>query len=203
MATSRYNESVNYFNGWLKEATQKSLEDLTLPRRQDRTLCICCRLVLQKASFFFCPEPLERPHDLVTFKHYSEFEFLVESSRTCSLCYLLMYSLKHERGDLRMPGPDATYSNGLLELSALRRHNKMPTPMEIWFSDDGSSDEVVLDNSRQLQIICGEADKARWDGTSIHWASAAGEIHTIFSFEFEVTHMLNFRLLCSSLSFEN
>ena len=162
--------------------TSGFLQNLTVydSRRQHGGLCVCCRVILRKASSFFDQKVL--PDSFTTFDHYPQFEFLLESSRTCGLCYLFMYSLRHEKGDMRISYTD--FPNALLELSAMRRLKDVDTSMTIWFEDECSSGKAILPDSRQFRILCGIFEEPQWNGTSICWLPFAGKADPNFLFKF-------------------
>ncbi|KAH6714708.1 hypothetical protein BKA61DRAFT_723601 [Leptodontidium sp. MPI-SDFR-AT-0119] len=108
---------------------------------------------------------------MLIFDHYPQFEFLLESGLTCGLCYLFIYSLKHETGDLKVSYNE--FLNPLLELSAMRRMKDLPTPIQVVFVFDHDSKETILPNSHSFQITCGIEDGPQWAGPSICWSPIA------------------------------
>lgn len=178
MTGSPYDISVDSFNKWLAQATSRSLRDLSIGPRHEWKLCVSCRIILQKASSFFSPHNFDLPRELcnmLIFDHYPQFEFLLESGLTCGLCYLFIYSLKHETGDLKVSYNE--FLNPLLELSAMRRMKDLPTPIQVVFVFDHDSKETILPNSHSFQITCGIEDGPQWAGPSICWSPIAGKTH--------------------------
>jgi len=154
----------------LERPTERQLDSLTNYRLRGWELCVCCRVMANKASRFLGQDNGDSLQPL-SYLHYGHIESLLESSYNCGLCNILVYSLKHGESPhqttrLRLP-------NRLSEIVAESRLLGIDTPITVEFRTQGASFGTRLPNRRFFVASCG-SQEIYWYGTNMSWASLPG-----------------------------
>jgi len=161
---------------WLEQEASRPLHEVQAYALMGWRICGVCQAVMQKASSFLNSTELEANRSLDC-SHYPSIDALLESSDTCGLCNLFLYSLKHVEQPEQVARllPKCTLKGRLQEMIVLRIVLELPTTIVVKFSTSLIDVDVGVRTRYKIHVCCGEEEGLLWFGNELSLSPQSGK----------------------------